>query len=132
MSSGTITVRRPRGTGSGGTLRESGVAAVCDGLAAGDFELALRGLLGPAAIRRLRAVWSSEFEMWAKRSLTDCHEAIYVKAGLRDKAALRGDGSHATGRKRFWPSHQATGSQRTRGRRSFGVSRLEASQRRSY
>ena len=37
------------------------------GLAEGDFELALRGLLGEgaplskASIRRLRAVWSSEF-----------------------------------------------------------------------
>ena len=71
------------------------------GLAAGDFELALRGLLGEgaplskASIRRLRAVWSSEFEMWAKRSLADREvvyvwaDGIYVKAGLeRDKAAL--------------------------------------------
>ena len=63
--------------------------------------LALRGLLGEgaplskASIRRLRAVWSSEFEMWAKRSLADREvvyvwaDGIYVKAGLeRDKAAL--------------------------------------------
>ena len=70
-------------------------------MAAGDFELALRGLLGEgaplskASIRRLRAVWSSEFEMWAKRSLADREvvyvwaDGIYVKASLeRDKAAL--------------------------------------------
>ena len=63
--------------------------------------VALRGLLGEgaplskASIRRLRAVWSSEFETWAKRSLADREvvyvwaDGIYVKAGLeRDKAAL--------------------------------------------
>ena len=78
-----------------------GVRSYLHGLAAGDFELALRGLLGEgaplskASIRRLRAVWSSEFEMWAKRSLADREvvyvwaDGIYVKAGLeRDKAAL--------------------------------------------
>ena len=83
-------------------------------MAEGDFELALRGLLGEGAPlskasirrlravwssefgrRRLRAVWSSEFETWAKRSLADREvvyvwaDGIYVKAGLeRDKAAL--------------------------------------------
>ncbi len=71
------------------------------GLAEGDFELALRGLLGEgaplskASIRRLRASWTEEFERWAKRSLADREvvyiwtDGIYVKAGLeRDKAAL--------------------------------------------
>ena len=71
------------------------------GLSEGDFELALRGLLGEGAplskatIRRLRAVWTVEFEAWAKRSLADREivyvwaDGIYVKAGLeRDKAAL--------------------------------------------
>jgi transposase-like protein len=63
--------------------------------------LALRGLLGEgaplskASIRRLRAVWTSEFATWSKRSLADRElvylwaDGIYVKAGLeRDKAAL--------------------------------------------
>ena len=116
MSSGTITVRRPRVRG----LEERFESRVLPlfarrtkevgelipelylhGLAEGDFELALRGLLGEgaplskASIRRLRAVWSSELEMWAKRSLADREvvyvwaDGIYVKAGLeRDKAAL--------------------------------------------
>ena len=116
MSSGTITVRRPRVRG----LEERFESRVLPlfarrtkeigellpelylhGLAEGDFELALRGLLGEgaplskASIRRLRAVWSSEFETWAKRSLADREvvyvwaDGIYVKAGLeRDKAAL--------------------------------------------
>ena len=116
MSSGTITVRRPRVRG----LEERFESRVLPlfarrtkevgelipelylhGLAEGDFELALRGLLGEgaplskASIRRLRAVWTSEFEAWAKRSLADREvvyiwaDGIYVKAGLeRDKAAL--------------------------------------------
>ena len=109
MSSGTITVRRPRVRG----LEERFESRVLPlfarrtkevgelipelylhGLAEGDFELALRGLLGEgappskASIRRLRAVWSSELEMWAKRSLADREvvyvwaDGIYVKAGL--------------------------------------------------
>ena len=86
---------------SSGTIGELIPELYLHGLAAGDFELALRGLLGEgaplskASIRRLRAVWSSEFEMWAKRSLADREvvyvwaDGIYVKAGLeRDKAAL--------------------------------------------
>ena len=71
------------------------------GLAEGDFELALRGLLGEgaplskASIRRLRQSWTEEFEAWSQRSLEDREvvyvwaDGIYVKAGLeRDKAAL--------------------------------------------
>jgi transposase-like protein len=71
------------------------------GLAEGDFELALRGLLGDgaplskASIRRLRAGWTLDFETWARRPLADREvvyvwaDGIYVKAGLeRDKAAL--------------------------------------------
>jgi len=71
------------------------------GLAQGDFELALRGLLGKGAplssssIERLRAKWQVDFETWSKRSLAK-HElvyawadGIYVKAGLeKEKAAL--------------------------------------------
>ena len=116
MSSGTITVRRPRIRG----LEERFESRVLPlfarrtkevgelipelylhGLSEGDFELALRGLLGEGAplskatIRRLRAVWTVEFEAWAKQSLSDREvvyvwaDGIYVKAGLeRDKAAL--------------------------------------------
>jgi putative transposase len=71
------------------------------GLAQGDFELALRGLLGdgaplsPSSIERLRGKWVSEFEAWSRRSLRGVEpvylwaDGIYVKAGLeKDKAAL--------------------------------------------
>jgi transposase-like protein len=116
MSSGTITLRRPRVRG----LEERFESRVLPlfarrtkevgelipelylhGLSEGDFELALRGLLGEgaplskASIRRLRAVWTTEFDAWATRSLADREvvyvwaDGIYVKAGLeRDKAAL--------------------------------------------
>ncbi len=116
LSSGTITLRRPRVRGLeerfesrvlplfARRTKEIGEmlpALYLHGLAEGDFELALRGLLGEGAplskssIRRLRAVWTTEFETWSKRSLTDREvvyiwaDGIYVKAGLeRDKVAL--------------------------------------------
>lgn len=116
MSSGTVTVRRPRVRGLEERFesrvlplfarRTKEVGALIPqlylhGLAEGDFELALRGLLGDgaplskASIRRLRAVWTTEFAAWSKRSLADralvyvWADGIYVKAGLeRDKAAL--------------------------------------------
>ena len=116
MSSGTITLRRPRVRGLEERFqsrvlplfarRTKEVGALIPelylhGLSEGDFELALRGLLGDgaplskASIRRLRAVWIAEFEAWAMRSLADREvvyiwaDGIYVKAGLeRDKAAL--------------------------------------------
>jgi len=71
------------------------------GLAQGDFELALRGLLGEGAplsassIERLRAKWQQEYEAWRRESLEDLEvvyvwaDGLYVKAGLEDsKAAL--------------------------------------------
>jgi transposase-like protein len=71
------------------------------GLAQGDFELALRGLLGEGAplsassIERLRAKWQQEYEGWRRESLEDLEvvyvwaDGLYVKAGLEDsKAAL--------------------------------------------
>ena len=116
MSSGTITLRRPRVRGVEERFesrvlplfarRTKEVGALLPelylhGLAEGDFELAMRGLLGEGAplskssIRRLRAGWAAEFEGWSKRSLADREvvyvwaDGIYVKAGLeRDKAAL--------------------------------------------
>jgi transposase-like protein len=71
------------------------------GLALGDFELALRGLLGeaaplsPGSLARLKAQWQLEYAAWTQRRLDDL-EVVYawadgrsVKAGLEDtKAAL--------------------------------------------
>ena len=116
MSSGTITLRRPRVRGLeerfesrvlplfARRTKELGALLpelYLHGLAEGDFELAMRGLLGEGAplskssIRRLRAGWTREFEAWSRRSLADREvvyvwvDGIYVKAGLeRDKAAL--------------------------------------------
>jgi len=71
------------------------------GLSQGDFELALRGLLGegaplsPASIGRLRAKWVTDHQAWSERRLDDRElvyawaDGIYVKAGLeKDKACL--------------------------------------------
>ena len=71
------------------------------GLAEGDFELALRGLLGDGAplskstVRRLREKWVGEHAEWERRPLAGRElvyawaDGIYVKAGLeKDKAAL--------------------------------------------
>jgi putative transposase len=71
------------------------------GLAAGDFDLALRGLLGeeaplsPSTMLRLRSRWQGEYEAWSQRSLVEEEvvylwaDGIYVKAGLeKEKACL--------------------------------------------
>ncbi len=71
------------------------------GVALGDFELALRGLLGAAAppsitsLARLKASWQLEYEAWKQPRLDDLEvvyvwaDGVYVKAGLEDaKAAL--------------------------------------------
>ena len=116
LTSGTITVRRPRVR----DLDERFVSRVLPlfqrrtrevgallpelylhGLATGDFELALRGLLGDAAplsassIQRLKADWQGQYDAWRRRELADLSlvyvwaDGIYVKAGLEDaKAAL--------------------------------------------
>lgn len=64
------------------------------GLSMGDFDLALRGLLGDDAplsentIARLKAKWQGEYETWSESSLKDMEvvclwvDGIYVKAGL--------------------------------------------------
>lgn len=116
MSSGTITLRRPRVRGLeerfesrvlplfARRTKELGALLpelYLHGLAQGDFELALRGLLGEgaplskASIQRLRQCWTEEFEAWSNRSLEGREvvylwaDGIYVKAGLeRDKAAV--------------------------------------------
>jgi transposase-like protein len=116
LTSGTITVRRPRVR----DLNERFVSRVLPlfkrqtkevgellpqlylhGLALGDFELALRGLLGdgaplsPASLLRLKTQWQLEYEAWKQRRLDDLEvvylwaDGLYVKAGLEDtKAAL--------------------------------------------
>jgi transposase-like protein len=71
------------------------------GLATGDFELALRGLLGEGAplsassIDRLKAKWQLEYAEWKQLDMSKLEvvyqwaDGIYVKAGLeKDKAAL--------------------------------------------
>jgi transposase-like protein len=71
------------------------------GLAKGDFELALRGLLGEGAplsassIERLKAKWQLEYAEWKQLDMSKLEvvyqwaDGIYVKAGLeKDKAAL--------------------------------------------
>ena len=100
MSSGTITLRRPRVRGVeerfesrvlplfARRTKELGALLpelYLHGLAEGDFELAMRGLLGEGAplskssIWRLRVGWTAEFEEWSKRSLAD-REVVYVWA----------------------------------------------------
>lgn len=71
------------------------------GLAEGDFDLALRGLLGDGAplsastVARLKDKWNGEKAAWDQRSLADLEvvylwtDGVYVKAGLeKDKACV--------------------------------------------
>lgn len=71
------------------------------GLANGDFELALRGLLGDGAplsassIQRLKGKWEAEYRAWTEEDLSELEpvylwaDGVYVKAGIgKDKAAL--------------------------------------------
>jgi putative transposase len=116
LTSGTITVRRPRVRGLGERFvsrvlplfqrrtRQVGELLpqlYLHGLALGDFELALRGLLGEgaplsaASLARLKASWQLEYEAWKQRRLDDLEvvyvwaDGLYVKAGLENtKAAL--------------------------------------------
>jgi putative transposase len=92
MTVGTITVRRPRMRGLAARFvsrvlplfqrRTRVVGALLPqlylhGLALGDFDLALRGLLGdaaplsPASLVRLQAQWQLEYEAWKRRRLDD-------------------------------------------------------------
>ena len=71
------------------------------GLSTGDFELALRGLLGEGAplsatsLSRLKEKWEAEYEQWKRAPIEEAElayawaDGIYVKAGIgREKAAL--------------------------------------------
>lgn len=116
LSNGTVELKRPRVRG----LEERFVSKVLPlfarrtkevgnllpelylhGLAEGDFDLALRGLLGEKAhlsagtVARLKQKWQAEFSAWKTRSLKGLQvvylwvDGIYVKAGLeKEKAAL--------------------------------------------
>jgi transposase-like protein len=116
LAGGTITLRRPRVRELEERFesrilplfakRTQTVSALLPelylhGLAEGDFDLALRGLLGEdaplsaATIARLKNKWQAEYEAWATRSLSDLDlvylwaDGLYVKAGLeKEKAAL--------------------------------------------
>jgi transposase-like protein len=68
------------------------------GLALGDFELAMRGLLGddapvsPATIARLNEQWKRDFDAWMHQPIDPTvvylwADGIYVKAGLDDEKA---------------------------------------------
>ena len=117
MSSGTITLRRPRVRGVeerfesrvlplfARRTKELGALLpelYLHGLAEGDFELAMRGLLGEGAplskssIRRLQAGWTREFEEWSQRRL-EGREVVCVWAGrdLREGRARAGQGGGA-------------------------------------
>jgi transposase-like protein len=116
LGCGTITVRRPRVRG----LEERFESRILPlfvrrskevnqlipqlylhGLAEGDFDLALRGLLGEEApisagtVARLKEQWQAEWEQWRRRSLVGLElvymwvDGVYVKAGLeKTKSAL--------------------------------------------
>ncbi len=116
LGCGTITVHRPRVRGLEERFesrvlplfirRSKGVDQLIPqlylhGLAQGDFELALRGLLGKEApisastVARLTERWQAEWEEWRQRRLSELEvvymwvDGVYVKAGLeKDKAAL--------------------------------------------
>lgn len=116
LSCGTIALRRPRARNLDERFesrvlplfarqsREVGALLpelYLHGLSKGDFELALRGLLGdgatlsPGSIERLRGKWQADYDAWGTRDLSDRElvyvwaDGVYVKAGLeREKAAL--------------------------------------------
>jgi len=116
LSNGTITLRRPRVRGLSERFESRLLPAFkrrteevgrllpelyLHGLAQGDFDLALRGLLGDGAplsapsIARLKAGWQAEYEVWRTRAVGELEvvylwvDGVYVKAGLeKDKAAI--------------------------------------------
>ena len=116
LGAGTVTVRRPRVRGLEEGFesralplfvrRTQAVGELLPelylhGLAEGDFDLALRGLLGDDAalsastVARLKTKWQAELAAWNARRLDELEvvylwvDGVYVKAGLEDrKAAL--------------------------------------------
>ena len=116
LGAGTVEVRRPRvrNTEEGfesrvlplfvrrtHRVRDLIPTLYLHGLAEGDFDLALRGLLGDRApvsastVARLKERWHVEYATWRRRSLEDLEvvylwvDGVYVKAGLeKEKAAV--------------------------------------------
>lgn len=116
MSIGTVEIRRPRVRDLGERfesrvlplfkrqskqVREVIPELYLHGLASGDFELALRGLLGQGAplsassLQRLKEKWEGEYEQWKGAAIEQGDwayfwaDGIYVKAGIgKEKAAL--------------------------------------------
>jgi putative transposase len=116
MSLGTMEIRRPRVRDLGERftskilplfkrqtkeVRELIPELYLHGLASGDFELALRELLGEGAplsassLQRLKEKWQGEYEQWKSTTIEEkdwaylCADGIYVKAGIgKEKAAL--------------------------------------------
>jgi transposase-like protein len=116
MSLGTMEVRRPRVRDLGERfvskilplfkrqtkqVRELIPELYLHGLASGDFELALRELLGEGAplsassLQRLKEKWQGEYEQWKGTAIEEKDwayfwaDGIYVKAGIgKEKAAL--------------------------------------------
>jgi putative transposase len=115
LSCGTVELRRPRVRG----LEERFVSKILPlfvrrtrevadllpelylhGLAEGDFELALRGLLGEKAplsgstVARLKEKWQAQYNQWKTRSLKGLEivytwaDGLYVKAGLEKEKAV--------------------------------------------
>jgi putative transposase len=109
LSKGTITLRRPRVPELSERFESRRLPAFkrrtedvgnvlpelyLQGLPQGDFDLALRGLLGAgaplsaASIARLKAGWQAKYELWKTRAVDDLEvvylwvDGVYVKAGL--------------------------------------------------
>lgn len=116
LANGTVSVRRPRVRNLEERfesrilplfVRRSGAVAdllpelYLHGLSLGDFDLALRGLLGDKAplsastVSRLKEKWQAEYAAWSCRRLDELEvvylwvDGVYLRAGLeKDKAAL--------------------------------------------
>ena len=112
LGTGTVTVRVPRVRQTAEPFasevlpawqrRSKAVQALIpelyvQGLATGDFEPALRGLLGETAslsastVVRLKQEWEAEYETWRTRSLADHGYAYLWCDGVYPKAGLQGD-----------------------------------------
>jgi transposase-like protein len=116
LGCGTIIVRRPRVRGlerrfesrvlplfarRTGEVNRLLPQLYLHGLSLGDFDLALRGLLGEQApisastVARLKESWQAEWQEWKRRPLNGMEvlfmwvDGVYIKAGLdKQKAAL--------------------------------------------
>ena len=116
LASGTIKVRRPRVRDTeeqfesrllplfvhrSRTVADLIPRLYLHGLSEGDFDLALRGLLGEdaavsaATVARLKDQWNAELAQWRSRPLDDMKvvylwvDGVYVKAGLeKEKASV--------------------------------------------